>query len=41
MDWLNHEYIELLGSEKAPSEKFWELEGLIRAAKRELGCSSK
>lgn len=37
MDRLNHKYIELLSSDKAPSEKFWELEGMIREDKRNPG----
>lgn len=37
MDKLNHEYMEILSGEGAPSSKFWELEKRIREDKRANG----
>lgn len=37
MEKLCKEYIELLSSDKLPSERFWELEKRIRDDKRDTG----
>lgn len=37
MDQLNHEYIELLASDKPASTKFWDLEKRIRQDKKKPG----
>ena len=37
MDRLNREYIELLSSDQAPSDKFWALNDRIRTDRRKPG----
>lgn len=37
MDKLNKEYIEILSSDKYPSEKFWDLEKRIKRDKKSAG----
>ena len=37
MDRLNKEYIELLSSDAAPSDKFWTLDKRIKEDKRKKG----
>lgn len=37
MEKLCKEYIELLSSDKLPSERFWELEKRIKEDKRDTG----
>ena len=41
MDRLNRSYIELLESDKAPSDKFWELEKRIRRDQRSVGVQAQ
>jgi hypothetical protein len=41
MDRLNRSYIELLESDKAPSDKFWELEKRIRRDQRSVGVQAR
>ena len=41
MDRLNRSYIELLESDKAPSDKFWELEKRIRRDQRSVGVRAQ
>lgn len=40
MDKLNNEYLEILNSNKLPSEKFWELERKIFQDKKKVGVSA-
>ena len=37
MERLNRKYIDLLSGDGKPSEKFWELEGMIREDKKDTG----
>lgn len=41
MDKLNKEYIEILGGEGKPSDKFWKLEKRIKEDKRDCGVQCK
>ena len=41
MDRLNRSYIALLESDKAPSDKFWELEKRIRRDQRSVGVQAR
>jgi hypothetical protein len=41
MDRLNRSYIELLESDKAPSDNFWELEKRIRRDQRSVGVQAR
>lgn len=41
MDRLNHEYMEILGGEGNPSDKFWALEERIREDKKDTGVIAR